>query len=120
MLNRTVILPNPDAPDTVKITPFTEEEEEQWRAMQQKYEEQVKASRIPQVVSIRQAELALMHRGLLEEVEAFIQTLPLEHQVEWRRTTEVRRSHQLVKLVQQEKGYSDEQLDQLFLEASAL
>lgn len=74
---------------------------------------------VPTSVSMRKAELQLLEDGLLDDIEALIETLPRSAQIEWRRATEVERSHPLVEVVRVQKGLTVEQIDELFIKAAA-
>lgn len=75
---------------------------------------------IPQVVSMRQARLALLAVDLLDDVEAVVAAAGRAAQIEWEYATEVRRNHPLLAAVQAAKGMSDADIDQLFIAASEL
>lgn len=77
-------------------------------------------SRVPTSISMRQAELALLAAGLLDDVEALIPSLPRADQIAWKRATLVERSNPLVAYVQQVNGLTDLQLDELFTRAASL
>lgn len=70
------------------------------------------------VVSMRQAELALLDAGLLDDVELLVMNLPRAAQIEWKRAQSVERDHPLIAYVQQAKGLTDEQIDDLFTDAA--
>ena len=102
--------------------------EQQWRVVeryetQEEKDEAIAAdikSRVPTSVSMRQAELALLEAGLLDDIEALIATLPRKDQIAWKRSTVVERTDPLVAYVQQANGLSDIQIDELFTNASTL
>lgn len=75
---------------------------------------------IPGSVSMRQARLALLNAGLLDDVEAAVATAGRAAQIEWEFATEVRRNHPLITIVQAEQGMSDAQIDELFAGAAKL
>lgn len=77
------------------------------------------AAFVPTRVSMRKAELQLLEDGLLDDIEALIETLPRAAQIEWRRATEVDRNHPLVEVVRVQKGLTVEQIDELFIKAAA-
>lgn len=79
---------------------------------------------IPQVVTMRQARLALLAAGKLSQVDAVIESLPEPHKsaarIEWDYSSEVQRDRPFVQQIGAALGFNDEQLDQLFVEASKL
>lgn len=81
-------------------------------------------SRVPQVVSMRQARLALLGAGLLANVEAALAAMPgAEGQaarVEWEYATEVRRDSPRVAELSAALGLTESVLDDLFLTAATL
>jgi hypothetical protein len=78
----------------------------------------------PTVVSLRQARLALFNAGLLDAIDTAIAGLTGEAaiiaQIEWDTSTEIRREHALVQQIATALELSSEQLDALFVAASAL
>lgn len=77
-------------------------------------------ARVPTSVSMRQAELALLAAGLLDDIEALIASLPREDQITWKRATVVERPNPLVAYVQNINGLTDLQIDDLFIQAATL
>lgn len=75
---------------------------------------------IPEVVSMRQARLALLQVELLDEVEAAIANGTRADQITWEYATEVNRGDSLVSNMAAALGLSSSQLDSLFLLASTL
>lgn len=79
---------------------------------------------IPQIVTMRQARLALLAAGKLAQVDAVIESLPEPHKsasrIEWDYSSEVQRDRPFVQQIGAALGYTSEQLDQLFIEASKL
>jgi len=77
---------------------------------------------IPPVViptlTMRQARLALLDAGLLDEVEAAI-TTP-ENRIWWDYSTTVERSHPLVNAVLAALGKTESEIDSMFIDASTL
>lgn len=82
------------------------------------------ASQIAQIVTMRQARLALLADGKLSQVDAVINSLPEPQKsaarIEWDYPSEVQRDRPFVKQIGAALGYTEEQLDQLFVEASKL
>ena len=58
--------------------------------------------------------------GWLDDIEAFIATQPRAAQIEWEYATEVQRSNAMIAGVQAATGMTDEQIDELFIEAAKL
>lgn len=80
---------------------------------------------IPQVVSMRQARLALLITGRLASVAAAIDGIQDEGQkqaaqIEWEYATEVRRDHWLINGLIPALGMTQSDLDDLFVAAAAL
>lgn len=86
--------------------------------------EELKA-RVPTIVTMRQARHALLNAGLLDAVDAAISAIPDETerrqaQIDWEYATEVRKDWPWVQTLSTALGLTEEQLDQLFIEASGL
>ena len=75
---------------------------------------------VPQQVTMRQARLALLSAGLLDDVEMVITTAGRAAQLEWEYAAMVERSNPAVAIVQQQKSLTDAQIDDLFREAAKL
>lgn len=75
---------------------------------------------VPVVVSMRQARLALLAAGLLDDVEAAIAAGPQAARIEWEYATEVQRGYGLVLQLAPVLGLTDRQLDDLFVAAASL
>lgn len=75
---------------------------------------------VPQQVTMRQARLALLSTGLLDDVEAVISAAGRAAQLEWEYAAVVDRSNPAVAAVQQQQGMTDAQIDDLFREAAKL
>lgn len=80
---------------------------------------------VPQTVPMRQARLALLAAGLLDDVDAAIAAIPDEMQrraaqIEWEFASDVVRDSSLVALLGQALGLDDAGLDGLFIEAGNL
>lgn len=85
--------------------------------------EEIEARRIaavPRVVSMRQARLALLAAGLLDDVEAAIASAPRAARIEWEYAQEVARDYGLVLQLAPVLGLTDRQLDDLFVAAASL
>ena len=80
---------------------------------------------VPQSVTMRQARLALLHAGLLDDVDAAIAAIPDETQrkaaqIEWEYANTVERQSAFVQQLAAGLGLSAEQMDDLFVQAAAL
>ena len=75
---------------------------------------------VPQQVTMRQARLALLNAGLLDDVEVVIAAAGREAQLEWEYAAAVDRSNPAVAAVQQQEALTDAQIDDLFREAAKL
>lgn len=80
--------------------------------------------RKPQVISPRQARLALLGAGLLPQVDSAINGLPEPQRsaakIEWEFATRIERTSPLVLSLGAALGLIDDQVDDLFAKASAL
>ena len=78
---------------------------------------------VPEVVTMRQARLALLAVGKLADVTAAINSLPSPEkeaaQIEWEFSTTVVRTHGLVEQLSPVLGFTSEELDSLFLAAAS-
>jgi hypothetical protein len=79
---------------------------------------------VPEVVTMRQARLALLGAGLLAQVNAAIAAMPGAEgdaaRIEWEYAQEVRRDSPLVAALLAALGLTDEALDNLFTEGAKL
>lgn len=75
---------------------------------------------VPQQVTMRQARLALLSAGLLDDVGVVIAAAGRAAQLEWEYAAVVDRSNPAVAIVQQQQGMTDAQIDDLFREAAKL
>lgn len=78
------------------------------------------AARVPSVVEMAQARLALLNSGLLDTVESNLASMSQSAQIEWEYRTTVRRDNALVAAMKAQLGWTDEQLDNLFIAAAQL
>jgi hypothetical protein len=76
--------------------------------------------RVPQVITIRQAKLVLLAAGLLDDVDTAVAAADRVTQIEWEYATEVHRSWPTLTTLATVLGLSNETLDGLFIEGSAL
>ena len=74
--------------------------------------------RVPQQVTMRQARLELLSRGLLDDVAAMVAAAGREAQIEWEYASLVERGSLVIAGVQQQQGFTDAQIDDLFREAA--
>ena len=89
-----------------------------WEQMRE--DEMCARNPVPQQVTMRQARLALLSAGLLDDVEMVIAAAGRAAQLEWEYAAVVERSGPVVAIVQQQKALSDAQIDDLFREAAKL
>ena len=79
---------------------------------------------VPQIVTMRQARLALLGAGLLSQVDAAIDALPEPQKsaarIEWDYSSEVHRSRAFVQQLGAALGLTNQQLDALFTQAAKL
>lgn len=75
---------------------------------------------VPQIVTIRQAKLALLQAGLLDDVDAAVAQADRATQIEWEYATEVRRDWSTLLTLQAALGLSDQQVDDLFISAALI
>ena len=79
---------------------------------------------VPEVVSMRQARIALLAAGFLDAVERAVASMPgIEGDVariEWEYSQEVRRSSPLIKGLAPALGMTQAQVDGLFIAAAAI
>ena len=89
-----------------------------WETMR---EDEVRARNpVPQQITMRQARLALLNAGLLDDVGVVIAAAGREAQLEWEYAAVVDRSNLAVAAVQQQGGMTDAQIDDMFREAAKL
>lgn len=69
-------------------------------------------------VTMRQARLELLERGLLDDVGALILAAGRVAQIEWEYAATVERGHPVIAQMQQQQGMTDAQVDDLFREAA--
>lgn len=99
---------------------------QQWEARdftQEELDQQRQAS-VPESVTMRQARLELLNRGLLSSIETAIDSLPEPErsavQIEWEYSQTVERNRPFVLMVGQALGLNQTELDDLFIEAKSL
>ena len=85
------------------------------------YLEQLRLAAVPQVVTIRQARLALNQVNLLDSISAVIAgSNDKALQIEWEFCTEVKRSWPALVALQPALGLTDREIDDLFILAATL
>lgn len=72
---------------------------------------------VPVSVTPRQARLALLAAGLLEQVEAAVEQSPQEVQIDWKYAQEIRRDNISLNTAAVALGFAD-RLDELFIAAA--
>ena len=77
-------------------------------------------SNVPQSVTPRQARIALLNAGLLDQVEAAIASGPRADQITWEFAVDVRRDYALIANLGTALGLTGTQIDDLFRAAAAL
>lgn len=79
---------------------------------------------VPAAVTMRQARLALLGAGLLDDVDAAINALPSPQKeaarIEWEYSQEVQRHNGFVSVLAPSLGLTPEQTDELFVQAAKL
>ena len=75
---------------------------------------------VPQVVTIRQAKLALLQAGLLDDVDAAVAQADRATQIEWEYATEVRRDWPTLLTLQTALGLTEQQVNDLFISAALI
>lgn len=95
-----------------------------WRNEHWEIDDLTTSEPIPQTVSMRQARLALLGAGLLDNVNAAINSLSSPQKeaalIEWEYSQEVQRDKELVAMLAPALGLDDAALDQLFIQAATL
>jgi len=78
------------------------------------------APTVPSEVSMRQARLALLGAGLLDQVDAAMSSMPRAARIEWEFATTVQRRYGMVDQLAAAFGWTDEMVDALFIQAGQL
>ncbi len=82
------------------------------------------APAVPESVTMRQCRIALLDAGLLDAVQSSIATMPGTEgeraRIDWEYALEVRRDWPLIAYMAGDLGLTDEQVDGLFVAASAI
>ena len=74
---------------------------------------------VPQSITLRQARLYLLSIGLLDDLENIINQ-NRAYQIEWEYANQIERESSLVKILGQTLNLNDEQIDNMFMEASKI
>lgn len=77
-------------------------------------------ARVPTTLTVRQAKLALLAAGLLDDVDAAVAGADRATQVEWEYATTVERTWPTLVAMATALGMTDTQLDNLFIQGAAL
>jgi hypothetical protein len=85
--------------------------------IQEVQQEQTQVIQKVQEVTMRQARLTLLEYGLLDQVQAYVNTLDTAAKIEWEYGSTVRRDNPLI-LAFIGNGFTQEQMDELFVVAS--
>lgn len=79
---------------------------------------------VPQSVTMRQARLAMLQAGILDDVEALIASMPGDDgraaRIDWEYALEVRRDWPLIAALAQQMSLTSEQVDELFIAAASI
>lgn len=78
------------------------------------------AKTVPQEVPMTAACEALINAGLYDAIDGYIQTLTAVDKVWWQRAEAVNRRFPLVAQVKENLGLTDQQIDQLFIDAEQI
>lgn len=85
---------------------------------------QAQADSVPSAVTMRQARLALLGAGLLDDIDAAINGLPSPQKeaarIEWEYSQEVQRHNGFVSVLAPMLGLTEAQTDALFVQAATL
>lgn len=85
----------------------------------QVFSKPVHAVVVPQFVEMTQARLALLQAGLLDDVDAAVTAMGGAVKIEWEYRLTIRRDNPLVLAVKNALGWSDQQMDDLFILAGS-
>lgn len=81
-------------------------------------------SLVPESVTMRQARLAMLGAGILDDVEALIAQMPGDEgraaRIDWEYALDVRRDWPLIDGLGSQLGLSEQQIDDLFVAAAAV
>ncbi|WP_342640953.1 hypothetical protein [Rhodoligotrophos ferricapiens] len=130
----TVALALIRAGEPVKIDPETGDVTEQWQAWRAaagavgagiadraaQIEPVVDVPLPTTIITNRQAKLALVHAGLLDQVNQLMENRPAAERIEWEYTSTVRRDHPLILQLAPALGLTEAEIDDLFRLAATL
>lgn len=93
------------------------------KTSEQKAEEE-RLARVPRSVSMRQARLAMLRAGILDDVESALATMEGEEgraaRIDWEFAQDVRRDWHLVGALGSQLGMTADQIDDLFVYAGSI
>lgn len=79
---------------------------------------------VPERVTMRQARLAMLQAGILDDVETLIQQMPGDEgraaRIDWEYALDVRRDWPLVGALGTQIGMTEQQVDELFIAAASI
>ena len=75
---------------------------------------------VPQVVTRRQALLALLAAGKLDQIDLLIQNAPRAVQIAWEAAGTFERDNPLIEALAPQVGLTEADIDNLFIEAAAM
>lgn len=107
---------DPLTQDCVEITPVGGVQQWQVTDLPAHEAERRRRALIPTVVTMRQARLALLQVGKLDDIEAVVASLGRAAQLEWEYAAIVERSNPLIDSI----GMTDTELDELFILAATI
>jgi len=82
--------------------------------------EELRLSKIPKSVTMRQARLQLLSDGVLETIDAAVQNIGPAAKIEWEYASEIERTNPLVDAMKVILSWDDSSVEQFFIEASKL
>lgn len=104
-----------------QVVDMFQDTEDKTKAEQEaEYLEAKRKAAVPQVITIRQAKLALHAAGMLDDIDAVIASADRAVQLEWEYATEIKRDWPTLVAMQGALGLTDLQVDGLFTSASTL
>ena len=129
MINRAILNLRPNAKWVMKNNNYSELDwldKEQTKPTKKEIEDEVlrikkeyEKSLIPKTITLRQARLYLLSIGLLDDLENII-SQNRAYQIEWEYANQIERESPLVKILGQTLNLDDEQIDNMFMEASKI
>ncbi|MEM5557311.1 hypothetical protein AAHK07_02195 [Aliarcobacter cryaerophilus] len=107
------------------VTTSKPEQFDKWNEVSKSWIEDIKLKKeyekslIPKTITLRQARLYLLSIGLLDDLENIINQ-NRAYQIEWEYANQIERESPLVKILGQTLNLNDEQIDNMFMEASKI